>query len=603
MSDSRKTAEHMGQIAEYPPTKTGMRGNHEGTFSVAHPMGRGKKEFFTDNLRIEERYDLIVVGAGISGLSAAWFHLQAQPDAQILILDLHDDFGGHAKRNEFEHDGRTLITYGGTESFQSPTHLFSDVANGMLKKLGVVLDRFHSAFNRALYPAMGLSRGVFFDQATFGENRLVAGDPSTLVADDLAPDQLNARDWQAFIADFPLPEEDRSALLRLHREPEDYLAGKSPEEKQAHLEKISYLAFLRDLVGVSELASRYFLARSNDFMALSIDAISAYSAYEFGFPGFAGMALPAPSDEAKAEMEEPYIYHFPDGVASLARLLVRDMIPGIAQGGGMDDIVGARFDYSQLDSPTEQAVRLRLSSTVVSVTNRDEGVDVGYSRNGKLHCVNAKRCVLACDNVIIPRILRGLGRAQSAALLSNVRFPLVYAKVLVRNWQSFVNLGVHEIYAPSLPYSRVKLAYPVDLGAHEHARDPQQPMVLHMVHVPCSPGSGLDGRAQAKAGRMKLQGMRLAMMEQQIRSQLQCMLAPGGFDHESDIIDITINRWAHGYAYTFNSLFDNAEESQATLTLARRKLGNVAIAGSDSAWEPYAHAAIDQAWRAINELR
>lgn len=585
----------------YPPALTGLRGSHPGAFEVAHQMGWEKKVFDTDGLKIEEEYDLVVVGGGISGLAAAWFYRQKNPQARVLIVENHDDFGGHAKRNEFQAGGRMILGYGGSEAFQSPKSLYSTEVNGLLKQLGVDIDRFETAFDRDFYPGLGLSRGVFFDKAGFGQDKLVTGDPTPMVADDIAPEKLNARSWRAFINDFPLPEADRQALIDLHEAPRDYLAGKSREEKEAHLAKTSYQDFLRKDVGLSEAATRYFLARTNDFSALSIDAVAAADAYSVGFPGFAAMDLSPVSEEAKAEMEEPYIYHFPDGNASLARLLVRGLIPAVASGKGMDDIVLADFDYAKLDE-ARSPVRLRLNSTVVSVRNRDGGVDVGYSRGGQLHRVRGKHTVLACYNMIIPYILRDLSAEQTHALAQNVKFPLVYTKVVIRNWQSFRKLGVHEIYAPNQPYSRVKLDYPVDIGGYRHPRDPNQPIGLHMVHVPTSPNMGMDARTQARVGRTKLYAMSFEQMEKAIRDQLQAMLGPVGFDHQKDILGITVNRWSHGYAYFANSLFDDEDESEKLMNLARTKVGNVTIANSDAAWSAYAHAAIDEAWRAVGEL-
>jgi spermidine dehydrogenase len=194
----------------YPPALTGLRGSHVGSFEVAHQMGWEKKAFDTDKLPITEDYDLVVVGGGLSGLSAAWFYREKHPKAKILILENHDDFGGHAKRNEFQAGGRLIIGYGGSEAFQSPNHLYSKEVNGLLKKLGVNIKRFETAFDRQFYPGLGLSRGVFFDKENFGEDKLVTGDPTPMVADDIAPDQLHARSISDFINDFPLPA-DRAA--------------------------------------------------------------------------------------------------------------------------------------------------------------------------------------------------------------------------------------------------------------------------------------------------------------------------------------------------------------------------------------------------------
>ena len=585
----------------YPPALTGLRGSHVGSFEVAHQMGWEKKVFDTEKLPITEDYDLVVVGGGLSGLSAAWFYREKHPKAKILILENHDDFGGHAKRNEFQAGGRMIIGYGGSEALQSPNHLYSQEVNGLLKKLGVDIKRFETAFDRQFYPNLGLSRGVFFDKENFGEDKLVTGDPTPMVADDIAPDQLHARSISDFINDFPLPAEDRQALIDLHMTPKDYLPGKTAEEKADHLAATSYRNFLLKDVGLSEGAVKYFQSRTNDFMALSIDAVAAADAYSVGFPGFAGMNLAPISEEAAAEMEEPYIYHFPDGNASVARLLVRSLIPGVAPGHTMDDIVLATFDYARLDQP-KAAVRLRLNSTAVSVRNVDGGVHIGYSRGGQLAQVRGKRCILACYNMMIPYLLKDLPAPQAHALSQNVKYPLVYTKVVIRNWQSFQKLGVHEIYAATQPYSRIKLDYPVSMGGYDHPRDPTQPIGLHMVYVPTSPNSGMNARDQARAGRGKLYGQTFEQLEAQLRDQLQRMLGQGGFKHETDILAITVNRWSHGYASFSNSLFDDADESEALMNLARKPVGHVSIANSDAAWSAYAHAAIDEAFRAVREV-
>ncbi|KAB0517057.1 NAD(P)/FAD-dependent oxidoreductase [Pseudomonas extremorientalis] len=585
----------------YPPTLTGLRGSHAGSFEVAHQMGWEKKVFDTDKLPVTEDYDLVVVGGGLSGLSAAWFYREKHPKAKILILENHDDFGGHAKRNEFQAGGRMIIGYGGSEAFQSPNHLYSKEVNGLLKKLGVNIKRFETAFDRRFYPGLGLSRGVFFDKENFGEDKLVTGDPTPMVADDIAPDQLNARAIRDFINDFPLPAADRQALIELHTAPKDYLPGKTAKEKADYLAATSYRDFLLKNVGLSEGAVKYFQSRTNDFMALSIDAVASADAYSVGFPGFAGMNLAPISEEAAAEMEEPYIYHFPDGNASVARLLVRSLIPGVAPGHTMDDIVLAAFDYARLDQP-KAAVRLRLNSTAVSVRNVGDGVHIDYSRGGQLTQVRGKRCILACYNMMIPYLLKDLPAPQAHALSQNVKYPLVYTKVVIRNWQSFQKLGVHEIYAATQPYSRIKLDYPVSMGGYDHPRDPTQPIGLHMVYVPTSPNSGMNARDQARAGRGKLYGQTFEQLEAQLRDQLQRMLGPGGFNHETDILAITVNRWSHGYASFSNSLFDQADETEAWMQLAKKPVGHVSIANSDAAWSAYAHAAIDEAYRAVGEV-
>lgn len=599
---ARKTLENY-----YPPGLTGLRGSHEGSYENAHYISRDGKRFdFSAVPAAKEEYDLVVVGAGISGLAAAVFYQQKMgKDKKILLIDNHDDFGGHAKRNEFQTSEGLIIGYGGSESFQSPRSLFSDEMMGLLKTLKVDLDELESCFNVNFYPNMGLSRGTYFDAKNFGVNKVVAGDPGANVADEIPKDKINGRSLEEFVADFPFNDQDKADLLALMRDDIDYFPGMSKDEKAEWMASNSYATFLRERVKLSKRAALYFQRSTDDFMAVGIDSTSCEDAWMCALPGFGGTELHPMDEEVLAELEDPYTFHFPGGNAGLARLMVRYLIPSVATGSTMQDIALDKFDYSQLDLP-ENNVRLRLNSTGVFAQNIEKdgqkGVEVVYVQDGKLTRVKAKQSVMACYNMMIPYLMPELSKEQKQALSQNVKAPLVYTNVVIRNWQSFVKLGVHNIYSPAAPYCMVKLDYPVDMGGYKHPRDPNKPICLHMVYVPNFPGSALPAREQSRKGRALLLGMSFEQHEAMIREQLQGMLGSAGFNHEKDILGITVNRWSHGYSYAVNTLFDDEDECEKIIETARQPVGNITIANSDSDWSPYAHAAVDQAWRAVNEL-
>jgi spermidine dehydrogenase len=588
-------AQVLADPARYPPALTGMRGHHEGSFEIAHALRDGQS-FSIDARPVEERYDLVVVGGGLSGLAAAWFYRGAAGrKARILVLDNHDDFGGHAKRNEFRLGRRLILGYGGSESLQSPKSLYSDVAKRLLKDLGVDISRFERAFERGLYPSLGLSRGVFFAREAFGRDVLATGDPTVTVADDIEPSRRNAKPIAEFVAAFPISAASKEQLVALYEQRTDPLAGRLADDKLKVLQSTSYRDYLIKICGCSEEVANCFQGRTLDFFGLGCDAVPAEDARETGYPGFDGLGLPPIENP---EVNEPYIYHFPDGNASLARLLVRALVPGVATGRTMEDIVLADFAYDRLDR-AENAVRIRLDSTCVDVRNTARGVGVGYMREGKLHRVEARHAVLACFNMAIPYLMPELPQKQREALALNVKTPMVYNKVLVRDWHPWVRLGVHEIAAPMSFHCRLKLDYPVRLGGYRHARKPSEPMCLHLVHVPHEPGQ--NARDQFRVGRYKLMEMTFADFEARIRDELDRMLGAGGFASERDIAAITVNRWSHGYSYTANSLFDG-DDFEDMLRTARQPAGRVAIANADAQADPYAHTAIDEAARAVREL-
>lgn len=587
----------------YPPALMGLRGQHDGSFEAAHSMRFKGARFRVGGLPIEEEYDCIVVGGGLSGLSAAWFYRERfGSSARILVLDNHDEFGGHARRNEFTVGDRLLIGYGGSESLQSPAANFSPVVRRLMQQLGVDTERFRDYFDQTLYPGLGLSRGSFFDRDQFGTDKLVTGDPTDWVADDIPRDRRNGRPLEAFIDDFPMSAVAREQLKSLYGSERVTLERfKDDAAREEYLARISYADFLRKDWGLSDEAIAYFGGRTLDFFALPPSLIPALDAAYFAYPGFAGIRLPV-SESAAAEMEEPYIYHFPDGNASIARLLVRGLIPGAAPGSTMEDIVLARLRYDALDRQ-HQRVRIRLNSTAVRIVNGPAGVEVGYVSNAdrRLQRLRARHVVLACFSTMIPYLLGGLETSQADALQLNVKAPLVYSKVLVRNWHPWVKLGVHEIYGVASHHSRVKLDYPVSMGGYRAPSSPDEPMVLHLVHVPTVSGI-TEPRAALRASRARLLHATFADHESAIRRDLAGMLGPGGFDDRRDILGITVNRWSHGYAWGMNTLVDETDTAARAMRRARRPVGAVTIANSDAAWSAYAHRAIDEAHRAVSEL-
>jgi spermidine dehydrogenase len=579
--------------AGYPPALTGLRGQHPGSFEVAHAFAREARRFGIDAATVEESYDLVVVGGGISGLAAAWFYRRAVgPNARILILDNHDDFGGHAKRNEFTLGARLIIGYGGSQSIQSPKTLWSDVAKSLLVELDVDVARFETAFERDFYSSLGLSRGMFFDRETFGRDALVPGDVLLSRGNDVRGP------LKTFIAAMPISDASKVQLLSLYDPTHDPLAGKSIEEKLKILKTTSYRDYLIKIWGCNEEVANGFQGRPLGFFGLGSDAVPAADLRTLGYPGFAGLGFPV---DDHPEWREPYIYHFPDGNASLARLLVRSLVSGTASGHTMDDVVLAAFDYKHLDRP-DSNVRIRLNSTVLDVHNVGDKVNVGYVCGGSARRVAANHTVLACFHMMIPYLMPELPQTQRQALAQNVKTPLVYTNVVVRNWRPWLALKVSEISAPMSFFSHVALDFPVSLGGYRHPTDPAEPIVLHLVHVPSEWNSGLDARAQFHIGQAKLLAMTFADFEARISDQLNRMLGPGGFSSDRDIAEITVNRWPHGYSYVANSLFDPEDYDDRVLKVARRQLGRVAIANSDAAGDAYAHLAIDQAGRAVREL-
>jgi spermidine dehydrogenase len=576
--------------AYYPPAVTGMRGSHAGSFEVAHATVRGLR--WTAE-KTDEHYDLVVVGAGISGLSSAYIYRRdVDPKARILILDNHDDFGGHATRNEFTLDGRTYIGYGGTMYITAPG-TYPAVAKQVIRELGIDTDRHSEFYHERLFASHGAGGAIFFDKETFGVDYLASENSGLDEA----------------ISGFPLSASAKAELGRLFADEEDYLAGKTPAERRAVVESHNWRDYLEKIGGFGEEVLTCMQKRPHGVWAIGADALPAWMAWIEGYPGFAGMDL-GYDDEDSGEEDGDRGFYFPDGNASIARLLVRKLIPGIAPGNTMEDIVTAPFDYSRLDRD-ENLTRVRLSSTVVDLHHRDgkldEDVDVTYVSGNEGRTVTANKVVWAGYHSMLPHICPDLPTDQAAAQVSSVRAPLVYTNVLIRNWRSLVNLGVEQAYCPGSFFDSMMFTHPVSMGGYRFARSPDEPVILHLNHVPLAPG--LPAAEQFLAGRRALLQTSFETFERHVRDQLGRMLGPGGFDAARDIAGITVNRWPHGYAYSVDTESGDVawwpelwRHERRPWVDARQRVGNIAFAAIDAASNAMTEAAIEEAHRAIHGL-
>lgn len=590
--------------AYYPPAMTGLRGAHAGSFETAHALVHQGRRWERGVDSGEGRFDLVVAGAGISGLAAAWFYRQERPDARILVLDNHDDFGGHAKRNEFTHQGKTYIGYGGSQSIDTPSS-YSPEALGLLKSLGIELDRFYTAFNGKLYQDYDLHSSFWLDREHFGVDRLVRGNP---LGWDRRGDETD-EELQRFADKLANSKQDSEALFNLLTAKRDLYPDMSPAEKFQYLRSLSYEDYLRSNFGLSEYLLRIINPLPDGLWGVGTDGISARECLYLGLPGFSGLGLNPEQDDPYFDQhgKEPYIFHFPDGNAGIARLLTRSLLPDVAPGKNMEDIVKAPFDYTALDHP-EHAVKIRLHATAVRIAHRGDlttadSVDVRYVKDGIAHDVNARQVIFAGYSAMIPYVCPEFPAAQAEAFTSLVKIPLLYANMLVRNWQPFAALGVHRIQFPSGLMNGVALDFPVSLGGYEFAKTPADPMILHWDYFPTQPGQGLDARTQNKLGRQKMLALGFEDYERAMRSQARDVLADGGFDPARDIVAITVNRWPHGYAYEYNDLVDAPEFNRykGPHITARQPFGRISIAGSDAEAFAYVNGAIDSAWRAVRE--
>jgi len=582
----------------YPPSLAGLRGNHPGSFEVAHALAQEGKTWPRPTVLTDDVYDLVVVGGGLSGLSAAFMYQQkAGSDARILVLDNHDDFGGHAKRNEYVVDGKTIIGYGGSQSIDTPAS-YSKAAAALLRDIGIRTEPFYDYFDRSYFSERGLSSGIYFSKERYGRDSV---NPDVL----RSWDGPNAEDPAKIIGEYPISGAAKQNFIQLLKEPRDYLPGLSSDEKITLMRNISYSDYMRKYVGAHEEVIAFCRDRLRGFWGFGFDALSALEGARYDMPGTEHLEYSDPPS-ARQEFDEPYIFHFPDGNASIARALIQQLIPKAVPGEQtLEGLLAAQVDYEQLDQ-SSNTTRVRLNSTAVDARHVDgkAAVDVTYVCNSETYRVRGKHVILACYNHMVPHICPDVPKAQADAIEVAEKIPLAYINIVLRNSKAFENMGYRSFHVPQADLMHsFGLDFPVSMGDYKFAKTAADPVIVHGSYAATAPDQGLTERQQHVVGRQRMYEMTYQDFEAQIIRQMSGALGGGGFDAERDIAAITVNRWPHGYAYEYNELYDPPEWSQADgpHRIGAAQVGRISIANSDAEAFAYVNGAIDAAVRAVDE--
>jgi spermidine dehydrogenase len=404
--------------------------------------------------------------------------------------------------------------------------------------------------------------------------------------------------WKEFAEKTPMTQKAKDDLVRIWTEKKDYLPILSDEEKYELLKNLSYYDFLKDYVKVDQQILEIFRRWGMSFWCVGIDEVpcTLIQNYDGGMPG-----LDYTLKRSGYRGDEPYIFHFPDGNASVARLLVRALIPGSVPGSSMEDVVLAKVNYSLLDG--DSTTKIRLNSTVVDVshTNNSSAVDITYVRKHDVHTIRADKCILACYNSAIPYLCSELPKKQVDGLKYNVKIPLTYTKVMIPSWKVFADLGLDFVYYTDAFYKQVELAYPVSIGDYKFNKSPDGSMVLHMCHSHHS--KDIKGPDQWREGRRRLLSTPFSVYEGHVKDQLDSALGGGGFDSDRDISAITVNRWPHGYSYSNDLIWepDWENEESKPWVIGRQQYGRISIANSDAGASADTNSAITHGIRAAQE--
>ena len=534
-------------------------------------------------------FDCVVVGGGISGLAAALFvQRQIGKQATCLVLEDHAIFGGLARANEFEVNGERLVANQASAMFFPP--LAGTFLAEFYPSIGINLGPIEyqkwtgpdpeMAIGRTPYFAGGRTSAFYFG-AEFGR-------PSG---------QLLVDPWGKRLEGAPISEDARRELLKM-ADTRGVRARSLPKQHgdaaSRLLDSMTLEQHLMDQYGISASTVRRFLSPvAGGGSGIGADVLSAYADYA------ADVLLPW--DYVQGSQM------FPGGNAGVARHLVRTLIPDALPGPNTrEQVARTRVRLKALDR-AGQHTRIRTGCTVFSVqhdaaVDRASGVDVLYSRKGRLHRVRARAVIMAGGSWTSRHVVRDLPASHRAAYAQFHRSPCLVANVAVRNWRFLYDLGIHECrwfegIGNYCAVRRTATSAPVSPTI-----SPDSPTVLTLKILFAYPGEPLP--VQVSRGRAELLATTFREYERRIREQLKAMFGRAGFDARRDIAGIILNRWGHAYLSPQPGFFFGRDGNPAPGEILRTQpVGRIAFANSDVTGIMDHRASILEADRAVRQVR
>ena len=535
-----------------------------------------------DTIDTGEVFDCVVVGGGVSGLSAAlFFQTYAGPKLTCLVLENHPVFGGEAKRNEFMVDGHRIMGPQGADHFQVPLpHSFMA---RVFEMIGLKWREFEYQKWKSSSPEIPMgnsfedARGPigFYFGAKFGQK------PGMWLIDP----------WKKKFQGAPISEKMRDELLKYNEQQRPGLPFSYPgDEKSRQLDSVTMERYLMDTYGLSRETIQTFMAEEGGGFGAGPDVVSAYCTYAF---------------EVDRSMDEPSL-SFPGGNDGIARHLVKKLIPDSISGpNSMEAVCRNNIDFQALDR-SGQPARIRLASTTVSVQHEGDPstsnfVTVAYARGGKLYRLKARSVVMAGGCWSTKRVIRDLPAAHRHAYDQFFRSPCMMANVALRNWRFLYKLGISGCQWFEGLGSFTAIRKLPTFSTDSKTIGPDSPVVLTLKVL--FPRYGAPLQQQGDLGRAQLLTTPFREYERQIRAHLTEMFSASGFDATRDIAGIVLNRWGHAYVSPQPGFFFGSDGNPPPRALLRAApFGRIAFANTDLSGTPDHRTAIGEAHRAVSQL-
>ena len=565
-------------------------GNTAAVVNAAHGVRDGTYESRLDSAKkVDETYDVVIIGGGFSGIIAAYELAKARSNARCLVLDNHPVFGGEAKQNEMWVDGVRLTGPQGSNGtiVPRPDTAYAHVAR-LWDEVGLPRDFEYTKptgaatslrFARDHYEPMywaedATSLGYFFD-APFARNQAWVLNP-----------------WSDDLHRAPIAPAVRDNWLKWKHAP--VLRRGDEAATNRWLDSMSYGDLITRELGLSKDVFRLSdpLVATADY-AVSSDVISGYAAKLLGLPGTDKNTIPSGA------------FSFPGGNAAILRHIVKALIPDAITGSrSLQDVLYAPINFSALDR-AQQPTRVRLNATVVAVrhdgpSDSTSGVNVTYAIDGRLERVQARAAIVAAGGWITRHIVRDMPPAYSSAYAQFHHGPILVANVAVRNWKPFAKLGITTAHWFDGFGFCVNVRQPMVIEGVPVPLDPSRPAMLTLYIG--FPQAGVPIDVQTATARGLLFATSYAQFELKIRRQLQHLFGSAGFDAKRDIAGIVLNRWGHAYIAPQPGFYFGAPDRPAPLEVIRKPYGRIAFGHSELSGRQSWGRAAQEAQRATRQI-
>lgn len=586
-----------GGVGDYASS----HGNTIAVIEAAHQIRDGRFDTKpADALDTGEVFDLVVVGGGMSGLSAAYHFNKRKQNGACLVIDNHPIFGGESKQNEFIVRGQRLMGPQGANEFDIPVDPQED-GYDLYRELGIPTSFSYQTWDPQLgrldFDRTNYGFQVWLDSPHFGYFF-----DSTPQERSLPSPNLLIRDlWGQRLRESPYSDKIKTDLLT-------WRIGIDRRERPADFERwldsMTYKDYLEKVLGLDAAVSRYADPILAAAIGLGCDAISAYAAFQIGMPGFQGFAARQSPPQRPDEVPAHTWQMFPGGNSGFARYFVKALVPGAIGGGHtLDEVLNSRVQFSALDRPGH-SVRIRLASTVVRVEHaaagRDSHVDITYTRKGKIYRLKARAVVMAGGGWSTRRVVRDLPDAHRQAYSQFHHSPMLVVNVAVNHWRFLHKLGISSArWFDGFGFS-CNLRRQMLVGNDRPRLHPDDPNII-TFYVPFY-YPGLQPAAQGNRGRMELLSTSYREYERHLREQMLRVFGQAGFDPRQDIAGIILNRWGHAYVDPQPGFFFGKSGQPAPRDVIRRSFGRIAFAHSELVGHQYWLGAIGEGRRAVDQL-